>query len=77
MEGLAKQEDDKRVQFGATKDLLDRAGTRASEKHEFYTPDDYARRRQELLDEGLEMLRQEKLKELTDGPEPDTDSGTS
>ena len=67
MEKLSVQETDKRVQFQATKDLLDRAGTAPATKQEFYTPDDYARRRQELMDEGQEILRQEKLKEITDG----------
>ena len=76
MEKLSEQEKDTRVQFQATKDLLDRAGTAPTTKQEFYTPDDYARRHMELQREGEELLRQEQ-KGITDGSEPDTDERSS
>ncbi len=40
MEKLSEQQQDRRVQFQATKDLLDRADT-APKQREYFTPNDY------------------------------------
>jgi len=41
MEQLSEQEQDRRVQFQATKDLLDRAGTASKQSTPVFTPKDY------------------------------------
>lgn len=41
MEKLSEQEQDRRVQFQATKDLLDRADTAPNQRQEYFTPLDY------------------------------------
>ena len=52
MDGLAGDESDKRTQFQATKDLLDRAGTGAAQKLSISTPSAYRAAVEDLLEDG-------------------------